>query len=105
MRDHRGGDHAQKQPAEGLRQGLVLARRVPAGFRAARRSTGRAGQGNPGSRCQGTGGATTSAPLAGTGHMKTPAFFQRSPLTQVLWSFRREFLLVGFFSAVANLLM
>lgn len=37
--------------------------------------------------------------------MKTPAFFQRSPLTATLWSFRREFLMVGLFSAVANLLM
>jgi ATP-binding cassette subfamily C exporter for protease/lipase len=37
--------------------------------------------------------------------MKQPAFFQRSPLTQVLWSFRREFLAVGIFSAVSNLLM
>lgn len=37
--------------------------------------------------------------------MKTPAFFERSDLTGVLWSFRREFMLVGLFSAVANLLM
>jgi ATP-binding cassette subfamily C exporter for protease/lipase len=37
--------------------------------------------------------------------MKTPAFFQRSELTQTLWSFRREFLVVGLFSLVANLLM
>jgi ATP-binding cassette subfamily C exporter for protease/lipase len=37
--------------------------------------------------------------------MKTPAFFQRSDLTAALWAFRREFLLVGLFSAVANLLM
>ncbi|MDF2466741.1 MAG: type secretion system ATPase [Ramlibacter sp.] len=37
--------------------------------------------------------------------MKTPSFFQRSPLTATLWSFRREFLMVGLFSAVANLLM
>ncbi|HSV36327.1 MAG TPA: type I secretion system permease/ATPase [Ramlibacter sp.] len=37
--------------------------------------------------------------------MKTPDFFQRSELTATLWSFRREFLLVGLFSAVANLLM
>jgi ATP-binding cassette subfamily C exporter for protease/lipase len=37
--------------------------------------------------------------------MKQPAFFQRSPLTQVLWTFRREFLAVGLFSAVSNLLM
>lgn len=37
--------------------------------------------------------------------MKTPAFFQRSDLTATLWSFRREFLMVGLFSAVANLLM
>ena len=37
--------------------------------------------------------------------MKTPAFFERSQLTQVLWQFRREFLLVGLFSAVSNLLL
>ena len=37
--------------------------------------------------------------------MKTPAFFERSDLAAALWSFRREFLLVGIFSAVANLLM
>jgi ATP-binding cassette subfamily C exporter for protease/lipase len=37
--------------------------------------------------------------------MKQPAFFQRSPLTQVLWNFRREFLAVGIFSAISNLLM
>ena len=37
--------------------------------------------------------------------MKTPSYFERSQLTQVLWSFRREFMLVGLFSAVANLLM
>ncbi len=37
--------------------------------------------------------------------MKTPAFFERSDLTAALWAFRREFMLVGLFSAVANLLM
>jgi ATP-binding cassette subfamily C exporter for protease/lipase len=37
--------------------------------------------------------------------MKTPAFFQRSELTATLWSFRREFFVVGLFSLVANLLM
>jgi ATP-binding cassette, subfamily C, bacterial exporter for protease/lipase len=37
--------------------------------------------------------------------MKTSAFFDRSPLTRVLRTFRREFLLVGLFSAVVNLLM
>jgi len=37
--------------------------------------------------------------------MKTPAFFQRSDLTASLWSFRREFVTVGLFSALANLLM
>lgn len=37
--------------------------------------------------------------------MSKPSFFQRSELTQVLWSFRREFLIVGIFSMVANLLM
>ncbi len=34
-----------------------------------------------------------------------PAFFQRSRLTRMLWAFRREFLLAGAFSALANLLM
>ena len=37
--------------------------------------------------------------------MKTPGFFQRSELTQALWTFRREFLVVGVFSMVANVLM
>ena len=37
--------------------------------------------------------------------MTTPAFFQRSELTATLWMFRREFLMVGFFSMVANVLM
>ena len=37
--------------------------------------------------------------------MKTPNFFERSELTQVLWSFRREFFMVGVFSMVANVLM
>ena len=37
--------------------------------------------------------------------MKTPDFFQRSELTSTLWGFRREFLVVGAFSMVANVLM
>ncbi|MDB5871007.1 MAG: type secretion system ATPase [Ramlibacter sp.] len=37
--------------------------------------------------------------------MNTPDFFKRSELTAALWAFRREFLLVGLFSMVANLLM
>ncbi len=37
--------------------------------------------------------------------MKQPEFFKRSDLTATLWLFRREFLMVGLFSAVANLLM
>ncbi|GAB3367028.1 MULTISPECIES: type I secretion system permease/ATPase [Giesbergeria] len=37
--------------------------------------------------------------------MSKPSFFQRSELTQVLWSFRREFITVGIFSMVANVLM
>ena len=37
--------------------------------------------------------------------MKKTAFFNRSELTQVLWSFRREFLMVGLFSMVANVLI
>lgn len=37
--------------------------------------------------------------------MKTPAFFRRSELTATLWTFRHEFLMVGFFSMVANVLM
>lgn len=37
--------------------------------------------------------------------MKIPDFFQRSALTRVLLRFRREFLVVGIFSLVANLLM
>lgn len=37
--------------------------------------------------------------------MKTPNFFQRSALTSILWSFRREFLIVGLFSMIANVLM
>lgn len=37
--------------------------------------------------------------------MKKPGFFQRSELTQALWAFRREFIVVGIFSMVANVLM
>lgn len=37
--------------------------------------------------------------------MKNPGFFERSDLTRTLWLFRREFLVVGIFSMVANLLM
>lgn len=37
--------------------------------------------------------------------MKTPEFFKRSDLTATLWTFKREFLIVGIFSMVANLLM
>jgi ATP-binding cassette subfamily C exporter for protease/lipase len=37
--------------------------------------------------------------------MKKPHFFQRSELASALWAFRREFLIVGVFSMVANLLM
>jgi len=37
--------------------------------------------------------------------MQKPAFFSRSELTQALWAFRRQFLVVGLFSMVANLLM
>jgi len=37
--------------------------------------------------------------------MKKPGFFERSDLTATLWTFRREFVLVGLFSAIANLLM
>ncbi len=37
--------------------------------------------------------------------MKTIDFFKRSDLTRTLWLFRREFVAVGIFSMVANLLM
>ena len=37
--------------------------------------------------------------------MKAPEFFQRSELTAALWAFRREFLMVGLCSGVANLMM
>lgn len=37
--------------------------------------------------------------------MTAPKFFQRSELTATLWSFRHEFLVVGLFSMLANLLM
>jgi len=37
--------------------------------------------------------------------MMTPAFFKRSELTAALWAFRREFMIVGLFSMVANLMM
>ena len=37
--------------------------------------------------------------------MKTPGFFQRCELAQALWTFRREFRVVGVFSMVANVLM
>ena len=37
--------------------------------------------------------------------LKTPEFFKRSELTLTLWSFRREFVIVGVFSMIANVLM
>lgn len=37
--------------------------------------------------------------------MKKPLFFDRSELSRSIWAFRREFLWVGVFSLVANLLM
>jgi ATP-binding cassette subfamily C exporter for protease/lipase len=37
--------------------------------------------------------------------MKTPTLFNRYELTQILWDFRKEFLVAGVFSMVANLLM
>ena len=37
--------------------------------------------------------------------MKKGSFFDRSELTRQLWSFRKEFLWVGFFSMIANLLL
>jgi ATP-binding cassette subfamily C exporter for protease/lipase len=37
--------------------------------------------------------------------MNIPAFFRRSDLTTTLWDFRREFLLVGLFSMIINVLM
>ena len=36
---------------------------------------------------------------------KQPGFFERSELTRTLWAFRREFLIVGGLSFLANLLM
>lgn len=38
-------------------------------------------------------------------YMKKPDFFKRSDLTKTLWTFRREFAVVGVFSMVANVLM
>lgn len=37
--------------------------------------------------------------------MKSPGFFDRSELTRALWAFRREFIVVGVFSMVANVLL
>ena len=37
--------------------------------------------------------------------MTSPGFFERSELTRALWVFRREFVVVGVFSMVANVLM
>lgn len=37
--------------------------------------------------------------------MKKPDFFARSELAGVLWAFRREFMIVGVFSMIANVLM
>ena len=37
--------------------------------------------------------------------MTTPGFFERSELTRALWAFRREFMVVGVFSMVANVLL
>ncbi len=37
--------------------------------------------------------------------MKAPKFFSRSELTATLWAFRREFVIVGLLSFLANLMM
>jgi ATP-binding cassette subfamily C exporter for protease/lipase len=37
--------------------------------------------------------------------MNEPRFFERSELTTTLWAFRREFLMVGFYSLIINVLM
>jgi ATP-binding cassette subfamily C exporter for protease/lipase len=37
--------------------------------------------------------------------MNKTGFFRRSELTAALWAFRREFLIVGLFSMMVNLLM
>ena len=37
--------------------------------------------------------------------MKTPEIFNRNELSRTLWEFRREFVVAGVFSMVANLLM
>ena len=37
--------------------------------------------------------------------MKIPELFNRNELSRTLWDFRREFLVAGIFSMVANLLM
>jgi len=37
--------------------------------------------------------------------MRVAAYFERSPLARILWSFRREFAIVGMLSMVANVLM
>ena len=37
--------------------------------------------------------------------LKIPEFFKRSELTSNLWNFRREFVIVGIFSMIANVLM
>ncbi len=37
--------------------------------------------------------------------MSNPGFFERSELTRALWAFRREFVIVGIFSMLANVLM
>ena len=52
-----------------------------------------------------TGNTGNSNPARATGTSKNTPFFQRSPLTQTLYVFRKEFLIVGVFSMVANLLM
>ena len=62
--------------------------------------------GSPGaSRAGNTSNTGNSNPARATGTSKNAAFFQRSPLTQTLYVFRKEFLIVGVFSMVANLLM
>lgn len=37
--------------------------------------------------------------------MKKPEFFERSELTSTLWGFRREFVMVGIFGMISNVLM
>ena len=88
----------------GRRPHAGSARRPDAGVRSARRRARRPGRQGRGRRAAGRARARGHLNRSATSCVVS-AFFERSQLARILWSFRREFAIVGMLSLVANLLM